>query len=781
MPYVSNLEDIEFSTDLVLKNKTLCNNDNQTKHDIILEEPVLLIDTLNSAYFYALINDCFPIFWVIQDLINKNLIETDNIKILVIDNNIKNYPTQNLPHIDEEKKTYKYLLKEMIQLVTSQPVIFQHLSDKTYLIKKAFTFLPGKKTQYHRSFLKYIEGTNQLNNEVILVSLMRKFREQVFNKMAVMKADTDELIIINSRGDLKFDSDVLTKIQEQANKNTRWTYKGVVYLEDLTLKEQVNLFNKSRFIICRISICVPNLANILWCQANAIIFGITDTNEISKVTSQLERICEPSDAQHVILDHKYLHPQADIFELLLSLNSKHFSTHFLTYSEVETQESSTLLKSIQEMGLFNKCTNATLKDTENLSKKPSVNPLWMKSYFIKTEFDNMKDGDVLLYLDPGCTIDTDKKDAFKHYIDLVRDEMMIFTTTVWREEYCTKMDLFRELGALNEKYTQTRHRHAGFVIYLVNEKTRKFVNTWYELSCKTPLLDDSPSMHKESDAFKTHKNDHSIFSLLTKLHNFNSTRSIHTIVNAYRSNQFDVVIPVGPKDVDFLDKNIEYIRKNIVGFRNIYLITFDKTKQIPGCITIGEDLFPFSKDTVDRYHGKTNRSGWYLQQLLKLYAGFVIPNILDTYLVIDCDSFFLKPTRFIDSNGRCCYCYASTFWEPYFKHMSRLHYSLEKVDKTKSGICHHMIFQKKYIKELFELVESNHEEGEFYDIFLSNVSNNKKETMESGASEYEIYFNFMLKNHPEEINIRELKWDNTGILNTDSDKDYISVHWWMRK
>ena len=41
-----------------------------------------------------------------------------------------------------------------------------------------------------------------------------------------------------------------------------------------------------------------------------------------------------------------------------------------------------------------------------------------------------------------------------------------------------------------------------------------------------------------------------------------------------------------------------------------------------------------------------DRIGWYLQQLLKFYAGFVIPDILQRYLIIDCDTHFLKPTKF---------------------------------------------------------------------------------------------------------------------------------------
>ena len=35
-----------------------------------------------------------------------------------------------------------------------------------------------------------------------------------------------------------------------------------------------------------------------------------------------------------------------------------------------------------------------------------------------------------------------------------------------------------------------------------------------------------------------------------------------------------------------------------------------------------------------QYDGKHNRNGWYLQQLLKLYASFVIEELLDNYFIM---------------------------------------------------------------------------------------------------------------------------------------------------
>ena len=241
------------------------------------------------------------------------------------------------------------------------------------------------------------------------------------------------------------------------------------------------------------------------------------------------------------------------------------------------------------------------------------------------------------------------------------------------------------------------------------------------------------------------------------------------------SKEFDIIIPVGPDDACIVNHQLILTKKNIIGYRNIYLISYDKLIQIDGCVTISEDIFPFSIETVEKYHGKSRRNGWYLQQLLKLYAGIVIPGILSKYLVIDCDTFFLKPTTFIE-NGKCLYNPGTEYHTPYFDHMKKLDKSLVKLYNNMSGISHHMIIETEYINSLFNMVELNHNDT-FYNVFLKNVT----ETLNSGASEYEIYFNFIFYKFKDNVVIRPLKWKNTNILDLNADYDYISYHSWSRQ
>ena len=186
---------------------------------------------------------------------------------------------------------------------------------------------------------------------------------------------------------------------------------------------------------------------------------------------------------------------------------------------------------------------------------------------------------------------------------------------------------------------------------------------------------------------------------------------------------FDIVIPLGPNDIQFIDNIIIHCKQNIINYRNIYVITNIKHININDCIIIDENSFPFKCSDINI---SPARDGWYFQQLLKLYASFVIPELTDDYLIIDADTYFLKPTSFIE-NGVYLFNPGTEHHPPYFNHMKKLHPSLIRKINHYSGICHHMIFNKQILLELFNMVssyESNNNQ-EFWKIFLKYVDTNE--------------------------------------------------------
>ena len=241
----------------------------------------------------------------------------------------------------------------------------------------------------------------------------------------------------------------------------------------------------------------------------------------------------------------------------------------------------------------------------------------------------------------------------------------------------------------------------------------------------------------------------------------------------FSNPQFDIIIPVGPNEINGFHVKLHHIKTLISGYRNIYIICYVPNIEVEGCITINEDVFPFTKNDIKTYFSEKYgswRCGWYFQQLMKLYAGFCIPDILDKYLVIDADILVLKPLRVIQDN-KFLFTTSDEYHQPYFNHMSRLHPTLTR-QTNYSGICHHMMFYVPFVKKLFELVQEGRPEKPFWQIFMENVYESEGS---SGASEYEMYFNFVLKYYPEHIQPRQLYWSNMNSY------DYVAVCDWMGK
>ena len=308
------------------------------------------------------------------------------------------------------------------------------------------------------------------------------------------------------------------------------------------------------------------------------------------------------------------------------------------------------------------------------------------------------------------------------------------------------------------------HIHSKTVNRFTSTSSAPFYNTFFAYHSNVGVLNKS-----------TYEKDTK--TPLTTIDGIPFVSSVHTNIQS-----FDVVVPVGPDDVAFLEQHVTYIQQNVMGFRNIYLISYDDAIHISGCITISESIFPFSKKEIafpPVYIGDElcNRNGWYLQQLLKMYSPFVIPDILENILVIDADTVFLRPTRFIQNN-KFLYGYSKENHPPYFEHAARLHPSFTKADLEKSGIVHYMVFQRKYLKKMMDMVEQRHDKP-FWRAFLDEV-----DIMEgSSASEYELYFHYMLRMFPNKIELREL----TSMAVSSHDEipiqtsQVVSCHSYMRR
>ncbi len=266
--------------------------------------------------------------------------------------------------------------------------------------------------------------------------------------------------------------------------------------------------------------------------------------------------------------------------------------------------------------------------------------------------------------------------------------------------------------------------------------------------------------------------------------------SVEKVNYPFTDDPIDVVIPCTIKDKVSLELCIEGIRTNGQGIRRIIVISEEKLTE--NAEWFDERRFPFRKSDIalalfqqDRNaaleymtrcaNSGYSRLGWIYQQMLKLYALSVIPDISPNILVLDADVIFLNPTTFIDSDGAPYLTAAGEYYSPYFDHMRRLIPWLKR-ETQYSGISHHMVMQRCVIDDLFNMIEERHRMPVWKALCLCI---DLKNVYDPCMSEYEIYFNFLVARY-DQVHVRLLKWDNIGSLKHLEDyrqKDYHFIAW----
>jgi len=233
----------------------------------------------------------------------------------------------------------------------------------------------------------------------------------------------------------------------------------------------------------------------------------------------------------------------------------------------------------------------------------------------------------------------------------------------------------------------------------------------------------------------------------------------------------DAVIPLGPNDRDTVELSIRSVRNFVSNARHIYLVGAENPN-IRGVRFIDEKSFPFDKTTIGQILCSQQRAGWYLQQLIKLYFPLVNRHCLEHALVVDADTIFLRPCRFVE-DGRPIFNFGNEYHAPYFEHMARLYPTLHRMFAY-SGITHCMLFKRTWLDELHKAVEAHAAHAVFWKAYLRAVDSAHGER---GASEGEIYFNFCLMFHASDLIIRRFRWGEAASLDEvrANRYDYVSL------
>lgn len=141
--------------------------------------------------------------------------------------------------------------------------------------------------------------------------------------------------------------------------------------------------------------------------------------------------------------------------------------------------------------------------------------LW-KPYFIKRVMEEIQDGDCLVYADAGMFYLNDLKKYEKGMRD--KERWLVCQETGYEERKYTKRDAFVYMELDRAEYTDTIQRAGGAIALIKCDKSMRLIDEWLKYACDPRIITDIPNTCGKDnyDDFIDHRQDQSIFSLLTK-------------------------------------------------------------------------------------------------------------------------------------------------------------------------------------------------------------------------------------------------------------------------
>ena len=222
------------------------------------------------------------------------------------------------------------------------------------------------------------------------------------------------------------------------------------------------------------------------------------------------------------------------------------------------------------------------------------------------------------------------------------------------------------------------------------------------------------------------------------------------LLNSEHPPDIVIAVVVASKDFHLLKSCIEFAVKNSINpVEKVFLITPNDEKEkcleftknlnilVPIIIKSEDFLIPEAdRNKLRLFFG--DKYGWILQQLLKI--SFAKEQDSSGVLIVDADTVILKPTLWLDQNLKQLLLVSNEFHSPYYIFLKKI--GLIKRKPKYTFITHHMLFQKKFLNNILNLVCGG-SISKLIDLIISLADNENPSPV---CVEYELYgqgmFNF---------------------------------------
>ncbi len=244
--------------------------------------------------------------------------------------------------------------------------------------------------------------------------------------------------------------------------------------------------------------------------------------------------------------------------------------------------------------------------------------------------------------------------------------------------------------------------------------------------------------------------------------------------------RIDAVVPYHPKDQELLPWCLNGIHNNLDEVCRVLVVCNKEYRveaELAGGIFVDEDSVVPPLSVQSCAH---DRWSWYFQQILKLGAA----DLVDTeyYLVVDSDTVFLKKVLFFNDAGKPLYATATEYHRAYFEVFREILGFYAK--REYSFTTHHLIYNRDIVKEMREGFRG---EKPWYKNIIRYVEPQPPWQSISQVNEQELYGHYIKEVHPEEVNIRPLRFSNLSVVPDEQliqklaqTYDFCSFHAWAR-
>ena len=209
--------------------------------------------------------------------------------------------------------------------------------------------------------------------------------------------------------------------------------------------------------------------------------------------------------------------------------------HLISYANHRYKKSSIIFKKeAQDFGVFDSITiygpecldKKFYSKNKFLLKKSRGGGYWLwKPYIIKKKLEEINEGDYLIYLDCGCTINKDGIDRFNQYLDMLNNSeygiiSFQFQKEGWRpEKYWTISQIFNYFKIKDDNILNSGQIIGGILILQKKQHSKKIINLWYDIiNVDYRFFSDSYNKKNQKKYFIENRHDQSVLTVIRKIH-----------------------------------------------------------------------------------------------------------------------------------------------------------------------------------------------------------------------------------------------------------------------